>query len=196
DATAGRAILLHAEAACGDALMLLRYAQLGAARGGRVLIEVPCLPVRLPARLAGGPFAIVRTGEPLPAFDVHCPLMSLPLAFGTTLDTIPAAIPYVTVAPDALMRWRNRLATSAGMKVGITWAGNPAHKNDRMRSIPLERLAPLFGIAGVSWHSLQVGERAGDLARLPADPARTPVVDLGPELGRFAEAPAAVASLG
>jgi len=191
----GRTILLHAEQGFGDTLMLLRYAPLVAARGGRVLIEVPRATERLAARLAGGPFAIVRTGEPLPAFDVHCPLMSLPLAFGTTLDTIPAAIPYVTVAPDALMRWRNRLATSAGMKVGITWAGNPAHKNDRMRSIPLERLAPLFGIAGVSWHSLQVGERAGDLARLPADPARTPVVDLGPELGDFAETAAAVASL-
>jgi Flp pilus assembly protein TadD len=109
----GKTILLHAEQGFGDSLMLLRYAPLVAARGGRVIIEVPRALERLAARLAGGPYTIVAGSQPLPAFDTYCPLMSLPLAFGTTPDTIPAAVPYFTAAPDAVARWRPNHATPA-----------------------------------------------------------------------------------
>ncbi len=187
----GKTILLHAEQGFGDCLMLLRYAPLVAARGGRVVLEVPRRLERLAARLAGGPYATVVVGQPLPAFDTHCPLMSLPLALGTTLDTIPAAIPYVTAAPDDVARWRARFAASPGMKVGLVWAGNPAHKNDRMRSIALTRLAPLLDLAGVQWFSLQVGDRAADLAGL----AQGGVTDLAPDLNDFAETAAAITAL-
>ena len=187
----GKTILLHAEQGFGDSVMLLRYAPLVAARGGRVVIELPRGLERLAARLTGGPYAIITEGHPPPAFDTHCSLMSLPLACGTTLETVPTTIPYFTVAPEALARWRTRLAGATGMKVGIVWAGNPAHKNDRMRTIALSRLAPLFDLSGVQWYSLQVGERAADLARL----ADGRITDLAPDLADFAETAAAVAAL-
>src|SRR5262249_15052364 len=96
---AGKIILLHAEQGFGDSLMFLRYAPMVAARGGRVIIEVPKALVRLAQSLAGGPFAVVAEGTPLPGFDVHCPLMSLPLALGTTPQSIPAKIPYFSATP-------------------------------------------------------------------------------------------------
>ena len=187
----GKTILLHAEQGFGDSLMLLRYAPLVAARGGRVVIEVPRALERLATRLAGGPYTLVVGGQPLPAFDLHCPLMSLPLAFGTTPETIPAAVPYFTAAPDAVARWRARLATVAGMKIGIVWAGNPVHLNDASRSIALDRLGPLFELPGTQWFSLQVGERARDLAKLPAGR----VTDLAPDPTDFAETAAAISAL-
>ena len=95
----------------------------------------------------------------LPPFDLHCPLLSLPLAFGTTIHSIPAAIPYVVVDPAAAARWRDRTGAAPGRKIGLVWAGNPQHKNDRNRSIALERLAPLIDAPGTRWFSLQVGER-------------------------------------
>ena len=188
---AGKTILLHGEQGFGDSLMLLRYAPLVAARGGRVVIEVPRALERLVARLAGGPYTVVAAGMPLPSFDLHCPLMSLPLAFGTTVETIPAAIPYFAVAPDAVARWRARFATAAGMKVGLVWAGNPIHKNDALRSIGLDRLGALLELPGLQWYSLQVGERAADLAKLPGGR----ITDLAAELTDFAETAAAVTAL-
>jgi predicted O-linked N-acetylglucosamine transferase (SPINDLY family)/ADP-heptose:LPS heptosyltransferase len=188
---AGKTILLHAEQDFADCLMLLRYAPLVAARGGRVVIEVPRRLERLAARLTGGPYTTVVVGQPLPAFDTHCPLMSLPLAFGTRLDSIPAAIPYFSTPPEAVARWRTRLSGTLGMKVGIVWAGNPAHENDHMRSIALARLAPLFDVSGIRWFSLQVGDRVADLVALP--PGR--VSDLSPDLTDFAETAGAIAAL-
>jgi predicted O-linked N-acetylglucosamine transferase (SPINDLY family)/ADP-heptose:LPS heptosyltransferase len=187
----GKTILLHAEQGFGDCLMLLRYAPLVAARGGRVVIEVPPALERLVAHLKGSPYATAIVGKPLPAFDTHCAQMSLPLAFGTRLESIPADIPYVSAAPEAAARWRTRLSDELGMKVGIVWAGNAAHKNDRARSIALGRLAPLLDVSGVQWFSLQVGERAGDLAAFADDR----VTDLAPDLTDFAETAAAIAAL-
>ena len=178
----GKTILLHAEQGFGDSLLLLRYAPLVAARGGRVVIEVPRALVRLMAGLAGAPYTVIAEGTPLPAFDVHCPLMSLPLAFGTKPATIPAAIPYFTAEAALVARWRDRLGAGPEMKVGIGWAGNPIHKNDRSRSLTLDRLAPLLELPGVRWFSLQVGERAADLA---AAPVAGQVTDLAPELDGF-----------
>jgi len=188
---AGKTILLHAEQGFGDSLMLLRYAAIVAARGGRVLIELPKALARLAMRgLSGGPFMVIVEGTPLPVFDVQCPLMSLPAALETTLDTIPSAVPYLAPEPSAVGRWGKRLA-GAGLKVGVAWAGNPVHRNDRRRSLALERMAALFDLPGVRWFSLQVGARAGDLAALP--PGQ--VSDLSPELTDFAETAAAVANL-
>src|SRR6266566_48270 len=118
---AGKTVLLHAEQGFGDSLMLLRYAPMVAARGGRVVIEVPKALVRLAKRLAGGPFPVIAEGAPLPAFDVHCALMSLPLALGTTPETIPAQVPYLFPAPEDILRWKERLGDTPGLKVGIAW---------------------------------------------------------------------------
>jgi tetratricopeptide (TPR) repeat protein len=188
---AGKTILLHAEQGFGDSLMLLRYAPMVAARGGRVVIEVPRALVRLAKSLAGGPFPVIAEGTALPAFDVHCPLMSLPLALGTTPENIPAQIPYFSAAPEDIRRWKELLGDAPGLKIGIAWAGNPQHRNDERRSIPLDRFAALFDMPGVRWFSLQVGARAGDLTSLP--PGR--INDLSPQLADFAETAAAVANL-
>ncbi|SEC96814.1 Predicted O-linked N-acetylglucosamine transferase, SPINDLY family [Rhizobiales bacterium GAS191] len=199
EALDGKTILLHAEQGFGDSLMLLRYAPMVAARGGRVVIEVPKSLARLAARLAGGPYTIITEGAALPAFDLHCPLMSLPLALGTRLDTIPAAIPYLGAEPEAATRWQQRLAGAPGLKVGIVWAGSPAHRNDRLRSIGLDQVAVLFDLPGVRWFSLQAGERAKDLTTFDLatpDLARhARVTDLSPGLADFAETAAAVAGL-
>ncbi|HXW23410.1 MAG TPA: tetratricopeptide repeat protein, partial [Xanthobacteraceae bacterium] len=172
-------------------LMLLRYAPMVAARGGRVIIEVPQALARLAKGLAGGPFPVFAEGAALPAFDVQCPFMSLPAALGTTPEAIPARVPYFAADPEAVRQWRERLGEAAGLKVGIAWAGNPSHKNDRQRSLPLDRMAALFDVPGVRWFSLQVGARAGDLASL----ASGKVADLSPQLTDFAETAAAVANL-
>src|SRR5262249_45342401 len=175
----------------GDSLMLLRYAPLVAARGARVVIEVPRALERLAGRLPHGPYTVLAAGMPLPPFDLHCPLMSLPLAFRTPVETIPAAIPYFAVAPDAVARWRARFATAAGMKVGVVWAGNPIHKNDALRSLALDRLSALFEVPGTQWYSLQVGDRAADLAKLRGGR----ITDLSAELTDFAETAAAITAL-
>jgi predicted O-linked N-acetylglucosamine transferase (SPINDLY family)/ADP-heptose:LPS heptosyltransferase len=188
---AGKIVLLHAEQGFGDSLMLLRYAPMVAARGGRVVIEVPKALVRLAKSLAGGPFPVIPEGAGLPAFDVHCPLMSLPLALGTTPENIPAQVPYFSAAAEDVLRWKERLGDAPGLKVGVAWAGNPHHRNDHRRTIALETFARLFDEPGVRWFSLQVGARVGDLAALP--PGR--VNDLSPQLTDFAETAAAIANL-
>jgi Flp pilus assembly protein TadD len=186
---AGRTILLHGEQGYGDAIFGLRYAPLVAARGARVVLEVPPPLLRL-AGAVPGVAAFVAAGQGLPHFDFACPLLSLPRAFATTLETIPAKVPYLAPPPEAMAQWRERLA-GPGFKVGIAWAGSPLHRHDARRSIDIDTLAPLFELDGVRWFSLQTGERAGDLARLPAGR----VADLAPHLTDFAETAAAVAHL-
>ncbi len=189
EAAAGRAILLHAEQGIGDALQFLRYVPLVAARAGSVIVQVQRPLYRLAAATLGGRAQVIAEGDTLPAFDLHCPLLSLPLAFGTTVETIPAALPYAVDAAAAA-RWRARIGDGE-FKAGLVWAGNPQHKNDRNRSVAIERLRPLFGVPGVTWFSLQVGARAGDLARLPAGT----LTDLSDGLTDFAETAAAIANL-
>jgi Flp pilus assembly protein TadD len=185
-----RIILLHDEQGLGDTLHFMRYAPLVAARGARVLVQVQRPLLRLAAASLAGIEVFVE-GDLMPPFELHSPLLSLPFACATTLDTIPAQIPYLKVDPATAARWRNRIGTTGGLKVGLAWAGNPQHKNDRNRSIALERLAPLFEVAGVRWFSLQVGERAADLVHAPAGR----IADLAERLTDFAETAAAVAGL-
>jgi tetratricopeptide (TPR) repeat protein len=187
----GRTVLLHAEQGLGDALQFMRYVPLVAGCGGKVTLQVPAPLLRLAKASLGDRAQVLADGDVLPAFDLHSPLLSLPLAFGTTLETIPADVPYVTVDPAAAARWRERVGDGKGLKVGLVWAGNAMHKNDRNRSVALDRLAPLFGAAGVRWFSLQVGERKADLARLPAGT----IADLSDGLTDFAETAAAMAGL-
>jgi tetratricopeptide (TPR) repeat protein len=186
-----RAILLHAEQGMGDIVQFLRYAPLVAARGGRVTLQAPAAVARLARASLGDRAQVVVEGDALPAFDLHCPLLSLPLAFATTLDTIPGDTPYLSADPAAAALWRERLGEGAGLKVGLVWAGNPRHKNDHNRSIAFDRLAPLFGAEGVRWFSLQVGERRADLARLPTGT----IADLSDGLVDLADTAAAISAL-
>ncbi|MBV8825586.1 MAG: tetratricopeptide repeat protein, partial [Hyphomicrobiales bacterium] len=187
----GRTILLHAEQGMGDILQFMRYVPLVAARGGRVVLQVPDPVLRIAKSSFGACAQVQSDADVLPAYDLHDPLMSLPLVFGTTVDTIPADIPYLKVDESAAARWRERIVGAEGLKVGLVWAGNPQHQNNRNRSIALDRLAPLFGAPGVSWFSLQVGERKTDLPRLPPGI----VTDFSDQLTDFAETAAFVSNL-
>lgn len=187
---AGRTILLHAEQGLGDTIQFVRYAPLVAARGGRVVLEVQRGLVPL---LEGmdGVAAVAAQGGPLPPFDVHCPLLSLPRVMKTTLDSVPAAVPYCFPHPDRVRLW-SRLRSAGRLSVGLVWAGAPEHVNDRRRSLPLECFRALSGVPGLAWFSLQKGPAAGQLRDAPAGLA---IEDLGPHLHDFADTAAVLANL-
>jgi tetratricopeptide (TPR) repeat protein len=192
----GKTILLHAEQGYGDTLQFCRYAALVAARGARVVLEVARPLSRLLATLDGAAEVITR-GDQLPRFDLHCPLMSLPLAFGTTLDTVPPPA-RVVPAPDRVAAWRQRLAMLPHPRVGLVWAGSSQRLHpvmralNRRRSITLGRFAPLAAVSGVSFVSLQKGDPAREAATPPAGMA---LLDATGELDDFADTAALVAAL-
>jgi len=177
-------ILIHAEQGFGDTLQFLRYVPAVAKKGGTVIAEVPQLLVRL-AQTVAGVSRVIGAGDPLPDFDRHCPLLSLPRVFKTTLATIPATVPYLKGPVDAGAEWDARVAAAAGRRVGLVWAGTT------IGAIDLRLLAPIFEVPGVSWFSLQVGDRSTDLALLDG----VQIADLSPWLTDFAETAAAVARL-
>lgn len=192
---AGRTILLHAEQGYGDTLQFLRYVPLVAARGGRVVLECPAALAPLAAAVPGVTRFVTR-GEELPPFDLHCPLMSLPRAFGTTLEEIPGAVPYLRPDPQRVARWRARMAEGEGgdggdLRVGLLWAGNPGFKGDRDRSPRLRPLLPLFEVPGVRFFGLQMGDGRQDMAGL----ALPRFTDLGAEIGDFGDSAAIMANL-
>jgi tetratricopeptide (TPR) repeat protein len=153
---AGKTILLHAEQGYGDAIQAIRYAPRVAARGAKVVL---LCQKSLRSLFAGveGVHTAVKDGEPLPHFDCHTPLMSLPLAFGTTLETIPAEVPYLRPSTEALERWRRKLSPDARFKVGLAWRGNPQFGRVRTKSFPFARLLPLLASPDCAFFSLQPG---------------------------------------
>jgi tetratricopeptide (TPR) repeat protein len=162
----GRTILLHAEQGLGDTIHFVRYVPLVKARGGKVvLVSQPPL-LRLLARCAGVD-QLAAQGDPLPPFDVHAPLLSVPRLVGTAAHSIPAEVPYLRADPGLVDRWRQRLASLPGFKVGIAWQGNPKFRQDHCRSVPLEQFAPLARVPGVSLVSLQKGPGAEQLRQAP-----------------------------
>jgi len=187
----GKTILLHAEQGLGDVLQFCRYAPLVAEQAD-VVLEVPGPMVRLLTSLPGRG-RIVARGEKLPQYDLHCPLLSLPFALRTTLETIPRSVPYLAADIAAVAAWRDRLAALAGLRVGVCWAGNPAAQLiDGRRSVGLARLAPLGAVAGVHFVSLQKGVAGADAARLPSGVA---IHDWTDELRDFADTAALVEAL-
>jgi tetratricopeptide (TPR) repeat protein len=187
---AGRTILLHAEQGFGDTVQFARFAPMVAAQGAHVILEVQPALVSLMASLPGTA-AIIARGDPLPAFDVHCPMPSLPLAFATRLETIPVQTPYLAAPPDRIAQWRARLPAGT-LRVGLVWSGNPRHKNDRSRSLPFDLLALLTTVAGIDFVSLQKEPRPADAEAL----ARSDnVLDLGPALQDFGDTAAVISVL-
>jgi tetratricopeptide (TPR) repeat protein len=165
EAIEDRTILLHAEQGLGDTLQFCRYAPLMVCGAG-IVLEVQAPLLRLLSRLPGVR-QIVAAGDRLPPFDLHCPLLSLPDAFGTTLDTIPAGTPYLSADPALAAYWQERLVGLDGPKIGLVWAGRQQLKGDRHRSIALKALAPLAEVSGVSFVSLQKDEAAAQVADPP-----------------------------
>jgi tetratricopeptide (TPR) repeat protein/ADP-heptose:LPS heptosyltransferase len=181
----GQTILLHAEQGMGDTIQFVRYADLVRDRGGRVIVECQPALVRLLQPMLSLD-RVVAQGEPLPEFAVHAPLLSLPHILGTDLTTIPARVPYLSLPSDVTIP----LFPAGGLKVGIVWAGNPSHKNNRYRSCGLTVLRSLLTLPQVRFYSLQKGEAVSELQQ-----AGLPVVDLSGQLQDFADTAAAIAQL-
>jgi tetratricopeptide (TPR) repeat protein len=190
EAIAGRAILLHSEQGFGDTIQFCRYVPMVAAGGAHVILEVDRSLHELMIDLPGAA-QIVSRGDKLPIFDLHCPLLSLPLVFRTRFETIPADIPYLFVPKAYSEKWKQRLSKSAAIRVGINWAGNANFGGDRNRSIGLSRLLPLLSSRDVQFFSIQKDLRAGDSEILQNN---SQITHLGEEIETFSDT-AAIISL-
>ena len=149
----GKSIFLHAEQGLGDTLQFCRYVSAVAARGATVTLEVQSVLRPLLTSLHGVASMIER-GEPIPETDFHCPLVSLPLAFSTTVDTIPAQVPYLAADAERLTRWREKLGTQTKPRIGLVWSGSVAPGRQFDRTLPLTMLTGLT-FPEVQWVSLQ-----------------------------------------
>jgi Flp pilus assembly protein TadD len=193
----GRTILLHAEQGLGDSLQFIRYAPLVKERGGQVLLECPAELVGVVGTCAGID-GVIAAGHPLPPFDCHLPLLSLPFVLKTTLARVPAAVPYLSADPKLIEYWRQELQRYPGFKVGIVWQGNPrfglldCQAADQRRSIPLAQFEALAQIPGVKLFSLQKGFGTEQLAqwRAPSE-----IVDLEDKLADFTDTAAIMMNL-
>jgi len=188
---AGRTVLLHAEQGFGDTIQFCRYVPLVAGRGARVILEVQPQLYELMSSLPGAA-QVVQSGEPLPHFDLQCPLLSVPRAFGTELATIPSATPYLHASSARKQHWTARLGPRTSLRVGIAWSGRPSHKNDRNRSIGLDAFLSIFAGVDVSLVSLQREVRDADAAVLRE---RSDVLHFGDELTNFADTAALISAL-
>ena len=164
EAAWGRTVVVHAEQGLGDAVQFCRYAPMAVELGMRVVLEVPKPLVRLLGVLPG--VEVVARGAALPPFDLHCPLLSLPLAFRTGSTPVPAAVPYLVAEYDRVAAWQRRLP-EGGFRIGIAWQGNPEHAEDRDRSAPLRCFEPLARVPGVRLISLQKNHGLDQMASLP-----------------------------
>jgi tetratricopeptide (TPR) repeat protein len=206
DDMAGKTILLYGEQGFGDTIQFARYVPRVAALGAQIVLEVPgplqalmtSLLPNLPPSLPGKP-QIVAAGDPLPDFDVQCPLLSLPLAFRTRLDTIPCDVPYLSAPAAKTAAWCERLGAHTKPRIGLVWAGNPRkdqpHINrlDHERSLALDQIAPLFDVDACSFYSLQKGDDAQK--QLREGPWRDRVVDFTDDLHDFSDTAALIENL-
>jgi hypothetical protein len=184
----GKTILLHAEQGFGDTIQFCRYAPLVAGRGARVLLEVPAQLKDLMVSLAGVAEIVAGQDKP-PVFDLHCPLLSLPLALGTRLESIPAQVPYFTVPPESLRKWTSAVGPKRSLRIGLVWSGGSGHKGDAIRSISLRSLLPLADL-DAELVSLQKEVRGDD----GAEGARR-YLNFGDEVNTFADTAAVIANL-
>jgi tetratricopeptide (TPR) repeat protein len=198
---AGRSILLQAEQGYGDTIQFCRYASLIAKLGARVIVEAPAALAGL-LRSLNGVSQVVIQGEPLPPFDYHCPLLSLPLAMRTRLETIPAAVPYLRPGEEYRRRWNERLGARSCPRVGLVWSGGfrPGRPElwsvNGRRNIPLESLSRL-NHSGVEFYSLQKRESAeSPPAPLTARHREGPqITDLTSDIRDFADTAALIEQL-
>jgi tetratricopeptide (TPR) repeat protein len=195
---AGKTLLLHAEQGLGDTIQFARYVPVLAARGARVLLEVQPLLRSLMTSLRGVA-QVIAAGDPLPDFDLHTPLLTLPLALHTRLDSVPSATPYLAAPAEMVDAWRARLGEHATPKVGLVWAGNPRkdfpnlNRIDRQRSIAFDTLAPLLQEPACTFYSLQKGDDA--VKQLRDSAWRDRVIDFTADLHDFSDTAALIANL-
>jgi ADP-heptose:LPS heptosyltransferase len=187
---AGKTILLYHEQGMGDTIQFARYSEALSKEGAHVIIQVQAPLVPLMRGMAGTE-RVIGPKDPLPPFQLQCPLMSLPLAFGARLENIPAKVPYLSVPSEWIAAWTERLGTAAAPRVGIAWSGNPKHGNDQNRSIALKELLPLLS-AGVEVVSLQKDVSEADRDVLKAHPQ---IQDFGAAIRDFADTAALMSLL-
>jgi len=193
---AGKTLLVLCEQGLGDTLQFCRYAPLAAAAGLRVIVATQAPLVRLLKTLPGVD-QLISLGDRIPAFDLFCPMMSLPLALDTTLETVPANMPYLRADPQLQAHWQTRLGVRPDKvkRVGLIWAGNPRRDSqnkllwltDQRRSIDPIHLAPLFDLPNLEFYSLQKDGTP--------PPPEFKLIDFMPEMQDFADTAALIANL-
>jgi Flp pilus assembly protein TadD len=189
---AGKRLLLMVEQGYGDVFQFARYAPLLKARGATVIMEVVPDIHRLMSTLTGVDEWVIA-GLQIPQVDLVCPLLSVPLWYRTTLETIPAQVPYLAADARLVESFQSKyFRADPNLKVGLVWAGRPTHPNDHNRTISLALLAPLGEIPGVTFYSLQKGDAAKEIQTAPAG---MKMVDLSVGLTDFNWTAAAVAGL-
>ena len=183
----GKRLLIYTEQGLGDTLQFCRYLPLLHQSGASIFFQ---LQARLRNLIAASmPWLDISSkGDQLPPTDAHCALLSLPHLVGTTLDTIPARVPYIAPPQQLATQWEDLIKPKRGLRVGFGWAGSRDHRNDAHRSILPSAFAPLFNIEDATFFSLQVG---GQPDPLPPEH----VIDLSPQLTDFAETAGAIANL-
>jgi tetratricopeptide (TPR) repeat protein len=186
----GKVVLLCAEQGLGDAIQFVRYVPHVAALGAKVVLGVHPPLTALFASVAGVS-QVIADGGALPDFDLYCPLLSLPLAFGTELTTIPASVPYLRPDAGRIVKWQGRMPQSGRLRIGICWAGTSLHPNNHNRSLSLRHFAKLLSVSGIDFVSLQKDVTAADAAILSAHG----VTQLGREFEDFADTAAVIAML-
>lgn len=191
----GKTILFHSEQGLGDTLHFVRYAAQLADRGARVIVEAQPALASLLSDVPGVSQSLSR-GDPLPEFDFHIPMMSVPRIVGTRLETIPNEMPYILPPAIAHETWRGILRNDARaegqkkIRVGLAWAGNAASPVDRRRSIALSMLAPLGAAPNVRFYSLQLGDASKQIASAPF-----PIIDHTGKLTDFTQTSGLIANL-
>lgn len=201
-ALAGKRLFIHPEQGFGDILQFCRYALMAEAMGAKVILGVDLALKRLMETLPGHIEVVVMGQGQMPVFDLHCPVMSLPRAFHTTVETIPAPVPYLFADEAEKARWADRLGPKTKPRIGLVWAGNPrksqpnAEATDKLRSLRLAQLSELLAVETVTFYSLQKDAGDGDIvAQLRDGPWRDRIVDYTEELTDFADTAALIANL-
>jgi tetratricopeptide (TPR) repeat protein len=187
----GRSILVHAEQGFGDTIQFVRYARLLAQRGARVIVECPASLTSLVAT-SPGVAEVIATGAPLPAFDCHAPLLSMPYHFGTTVDTIPAPVPYLFPPADLRGHWRAKISQTPGRNIGLVWRGNAANTINAKKSLPIDLAAQICGAAGINWISLQADATPAEIETISR---AAPIQNLGPTFRDWADTAALISEL-
>lgn len=183
-------IVVHTEQGFGDTIQFVRYLPMLHDRGASIILHGSPELYRLLSH--HGDYQVIRHGDPLPAFDLQCGLLSLPHRFGTILDTIPRAMSYLNAERDGACQWQKRMTPYRGMKVGLVWAGNPKNTEDAERSISFDLLQPLLDVRNITFFSLQ---KKLALPQTQTLPLSVQWVDWTSELSDFADTAALIANL-
>jgi tetratricopeptide (TPR) repeat protein len=188
----GKTILICADEGLGDTIQFVRYVPMLVERGARVVLVVQTPLYHLLSGLPGLLLCFSFAGGQLPEIDMHCPMVSLPLAFGTRLDSIPSATSYLPrPAKSRVQAWEDRLGPHTRLRVGLVWSGSLTHTNDHNRSIPLRSLSRILD-ADATFVSLQKDPRPNDVAVVRE---RNDIIDLTADLTDFSETAALVSCL-